>query len=48
MRAPRSECFLYAMSTSTIVRALVGLDLILSACDLDYESEVLILDRKLS
>lgn len=48
MRAPRSECFLHTMGTFTVVRALVGLDLILSAYDLDYEREVLILDRKLS
>lgn len=48
MRAPRSECFLYTMCTFTIVRALVGPDLILSACDLDYEREVLILGMKLS
>lgn len=48
MRAPRSECFLYTMCTFTIVRALVGPDLILSACDLDYEREELILGMKLS
>lgn len=48
MRAPRSECSLSTMCTFTIVRALVGLDLILSACDLLYECEVLILNMKLS
>lgn len=47
MRAPRSEFFLYTMCTFTIVRAFVGLDLILSACDLDYECEVLILCKAL-